>query len=160
MGKKKGYKEASGTALCTATSKANKFIILTYLWSQTRTGGRQWPTPGEELVIVASPNFGEQKLKYVRKGSTEQLNGAFCASESQRNMKASFLTSSNSLPPSPTLPPEPTWHSEMCSRKDDEARAVLTKQFPGSSLNFRWLVRTITIKQCAHTSRQSRSSIK
>jgi hypothetical protein len=160
-------------------------------------GGR---TPGGKLVIVASPNSGEQKLKYVTKGSTEgmgsvkrrrqganilsansenmrsppvsessqwsqqryeslktmhaesisrtaslesavtayveQLKGTFRALESQRNMMASFITTSNSIPPPPTLPPEPTWYSEMFSRKDDEARAALTKPFSGSSLSF------------------------
>ena len=160
-------------------------------------GGR---TPGGKLVIVASPNSGEQKIKYVKKGSiegmgsikrrrqgakiinadseyiqspparessqwsqqrfeslktmhaesisrtaalesavtayVEQLKGAFRALESQRNMMASFITTSNSIPPPPTLPPEPTWYSEMYSRKDDEARAALTKPFSGSSLSF------------------------
>ena len=169
-------------------------------------GGR---TPGGKLVIVASPNSGEQKIKDVKKDSTEgmgsikrrrqganilsadseyirsppasessqwsqqrfeslktmhaesisrtaslesavtayveQLKGTFRALESQRNMMASFITTSNSIPPPPTLPPEPTWYSasEMYSRKDDEARAALTKPFSGSSLSFRGLVRTI-----------------
>jgi hypothetical protein len=66
----------------------------------------------------------------------EQLKGAFRALESQRNMMASFLTSSNSLPPPPTLPTEPTWYSEMCSRKENEAREALTKRCSGCSLDF------------------------
>ena len=199
MRKKKGNKEASSPAP-PRTQKRTRSPSPHNSEPKRGQGVGGGRTPGGKLVIVASPNSGEQKIKYVRKGSTEgmgsikrrrqganilsadseniqspsasessqwsqqrfeslktmhaelisrtaalesavtayveQLKGAFRALESQRNMMASFLTSSNSLPPPPNLPPEPTWYSEMCSRKDNEARTALTKPFTGSSLNF------------------------
>jgi hypothetical protein len=199
MGKKKGNKKESNTAprpqkRTHSPSPDNSNPKR----GQGVGGGR---TPGGKLVIVASPNSGEQKLKYVRgsstegKGSTkrrrqganilsadfertrspslgessqqwsqqryetlksnyaelvsrttalessvtayiEQLKGAFHTMEAHRIMMTSFVTSIIPLPPLLTLPPEPTWYSEMCSRKENEAREALTKRCSGSSLDF------------------------